>query len=216
MKKNRSKTSAVWMREHVSDVFVHRAKKEGYRSRAAYKLLEIDAKDHLLFPGARVVDLGSAPGSWSQVAAAKVGKMGKVIAVDILPMEPLKRVEFIHGNFMEEDIWSQLENCLANKLLDLVICDIAPSISGVALTDQARAYYLAELALFFAERYLGKEGRFLVKVFHGAGYEDYVRRMKERFEKVVVRKPHASRDRSKEVYLLASRLHYSSGEEHVG
>lgn len=113
MKKNRSKTSAVWMREHVSDVFVHRAKKEGYRSRAAYKLLEIDAKDHLLFPGARVVDLGSAPGSWSQVAAAKVGKMGKVIAVDILPMEPLKRVEFIHGNFMEEDIWSQLENCLA-------------------------------------------------------------------------------------------------------
>ena len=149
------------MREHVSDVFVHRAKKEGYRSRAAYKLLEIDAKDHLLFPGAR-------------------------------------------------------ENCLANKLLDLVICDIAPSISGVALTDQARAYYLAELALFFAERYLGKEGRFLVKVFHGAGYEDYVRRMKERFEKVVVRKPHASRDRSKEVYLLASRLHYSSGEEHVG
>ncbi len=216
MKKNRSKTSAAWMREHVSDIFVHRAKKEGYRSRAAYKLLEIDEKDHLLFPGAWVADLGSAPGSWSQVAVTRVGKVGKVVAIDILPMDPLAGVDFICGDFMEEDIWFQLESCLANKLLDLVICDIAPSISGVAVTDQARAYYLAELALLFAERYLGKEGRFLVKVFHGAGYEDYVKLMNERFEKVVVRKPRASRDRSKEVYLLASRLRHSSGEERVG
>jgi len=193
-----------WMHEHVNDPFVQLAQKEGYRARAAYKLLEIDAKDHLFKPGMVVVDLGATPGSWSQIASAKVGKGGKVIALDLLPLDPLAGVDFIQGDFREDSVLEQLEKLLQNKPVDLVISDMAPNMSGVASADQARAMHLAELAMEFALEHLKKEGEFLVKVFQGAGFEEYLKRMRSRFAKVVSRKPKASRDRSSEVYLLGS------------
>ena len=199
-----SKTSKQWMREHVSDPFVQQAKKEGYRSRAAYKLLEIDAKDHLLKPGIAVVDLGATPGGWSQVAAAKVGRSGKVIALDLLPLDPLAGVDFIQGDFRDDAVLKQLENALQGKPVGLVISDMAPNISGVASADQARAMHLAELAMEFALEHLKPDGSFLVKVFQGEGFEDFYRLMRSRFAKVVTRKPKASRDRSSELYLLGS------------
>jgi 23S rRNA (uridine2552-2'-O)-methyltransferase len=163
LKKN--KTSKQWMREHVNDPFVQLAKKEGYRSRAAYKLLEIDAKDRLLKPGTVVVDLGATPGGWSQVAAAKVGRSGKVIALDLLPLDPLAGVDFIQGDFREEAVLKQLEDLLHGKPVGLVISDMAPNICGVASADQARAVHLAELAMEFALEHLKPEGSFLVKMF---------------------------------------------------
>jgi 23S rRNA (uridine2552-2'-O)-methyltransferase len=199
-----SKTSKQWMREHVKDPFVQLAQKEGYRSRAAYKLLEIDSKDRLLKPGTVVVDLGAAPGGWSQVAAAKVGRGGKVIALDLLPMDPLARVDFIQGDFREHAMLKQLEDLLQGKPVGLVISDMAPNISGVASADQARAMHLAELAMEFALEHLQPDGSFLVKVFQGAGFEEFLRLMRSRFARVVTRKPKASRDRSSEVYLLGS------------
>ena len=199
-----SKTSKQWMREHVSDPFVQQAKKEGYRSRAAYKLLEFDAKDHLLKSGTVVVDLGATPGGWSQVAAAKVGSSGKVIALDLLPLDPLAGVDFIQGDFRDEAVLKQLENSLQGKPVGLVISDMAPNISGVASADQARAMHLAELAMEFALEHLKPDGNFLVKVFQGEGFEDFYRLMRSRFAKVVTRKPKASRDRSSELYLLGS------------
>jgi 23S rRNA (uridine2552-2'-O)-methyltransferase len=199
-----SKTSKQWMREHVNDPFVQLAQKEGYRSRAAYKLLEIDAKDHLLKPDTVVVDLGATPGGWSQVAAAKVGRSGKVIALDILPLDPLSGVAFIQGDFREEGVLKQLEAMLENKLVGLVISDMAPNMSGVASADQARAMHLAELAMEFALEHLKPDGCFLVKVFQGTGFEDFLKLMRSRFAKVVSRKPKASRDRSSEVYLLGT------------
>jgi len=199
-----SKTSKQWMREHVNDAFVQQAKKAGYRSRAAYKLLEIDAKAHLLKPGTVVVDLGATPGGWSQVAAAKVGQSGKVIALDLLPLDPLPGVDFIQGDFREEAVLKQLENRLHGKPVGLVISDMAPNISGVASADQARAMHLAELALEFALEHLKAEGSFLVKVFQGEGFEDFYKLMRSRFARVVTRKPKASRDRSSELYLLGS------------
>ena len=199
-----SKTSKQWMREHVSDPFVQQAKKEGYRSRAAYKLLEIDAKDHLLKSGTVVVDLGATPGGWSQVAAAKVGSSGKVIALDLLPLDPLAGVDFIQGDFRDDAVLKQLENSLQGKPVGLVISDMAPNISGVASADQARAMHLAELAMEFALEHLKPDGNFLVKVFQGEGFEDFYRLMRSRFAKVVTRKPKASRDRSSELYLLGS------------
>ena len=168
-----SKTSKQWMREHVNDPFVQLAQKEGYRSRAAYKLLEIDAKDHLLKPGTVVVDLGATPGGWSQVAAAKVGRGGKVIALDLLPLDPLSGVDFIQGDFREEAVLKQLERILQGKPVGLVISDMAPNMSGVASADQARAMHLAELAMEFALEHLKPDGSFLVKVFQGAGFEDF-------------------------------------------
>ncbi len=195
----RSKTSKQWMREHVSDPFVQRAQKEGYRSRAAYKLLEIDERDRLLKPDAVVVDLGATPGGWSQVAAAKGCT---VIALDLLPLQPIPGVEFIQGDFREDGVLSQLEERLRGKQIGLVISDMAPNISGIAMSDQARAMHLAELALEFAARHLKPGGNFLVKVFQGAGFEEYVRLMRSQFARVVTRKPKASRDRSNEVYLL--------------
>jgi len=198
------KTSKQWMREHVNDPFVQLAQKEGYRSRAAYKLLEIDAKDHLLKPGTVVVDLGATPGGWSQVAAAKVGRSGKVIALDLLPLDPLSGVLFIQGDFREDGVLKQLETLLENKPVGLVISDMAPNISGVASADQARAMHLAELAMEFALEHLKQDGCFLVKVFQGTGFEDFLKLMRSRFAKVVSRKPKASRDRSSEVYLLGS------------
>ena len=207
VKKNsvkKNKTSKQWMREHVNDPFVQLAKKEGYRSRAAYKLLEIDAKDRLLKPGTVVVDLGATPGGWSQVAAAKVGRSGKVIALDLLPLDPLAGVDFIQGDFREEAVLKQLEDFLQGKPVGLVISDMAPNICGVASADQARALHLAELAMEFALEHLKPEGSFLVKVFQGAGFEDFHKLMRSRFAAVVTRKPKASRDRSSELYLLGS------------
>ena len=202
IKKN--KTSKQWMREHVNDPFVQLAQKEGYRSRAAYKLLEIDAKDRLFKPGMVVVDLGATPGGWSQVAAAKVGRGGKVIALDLLTMDPLAGVDFILGDFRDAAVLRRLQDLLHGKPVGLVISDMAPNISGVASADQARAVDLAELAMEFALEHLRPEGSFLVKVFQGAGFESFYKLMRSRFTRVVSRKPKASRDRSSEVYLLAS------------
>ena len=210
IKKN--KTSKQWMREHVNDPFVQLAQKQGYRSRAAYKLLEIDAKDRLLKPGTVVVDLGATPGGWSQVAAAKVGRSGAVIALDLLPLEGVPGVDFILGDFREAAVLQQLKNVLQGRAVGLVISDMAPNISGVASTDQARAMHLAELAMEFALEHLRPEGSFLVKVFQGAGFEDFLKLMKSRFAKVATRKPKASRDRSSELYLLATAKLEQSGE----
>ncbi|MDR0481300.1 MAG: RlmE family RNA methyltransferase [Gallionellaceae bacterium] len=194
-----SKTSKQWMREHVSDPYVQRAQKDGYRSRAAYKLLEIDERDHLLKSGMVVVDLGATPGGWSQVAAAKGCK---VIALDLLPLQPIAGVEFIQGDFREEAVLAQLEEKLAGRQIGLVISDMAPNISGIDVSDQARAMYLAELALEFSAQHLQPGGAFLVKVFQGAGFDDFLKRMRSHFGRVATRKPKASRDRSSELYLL--------------
>jgi 23S rRNA (uridine2552-2'-O)-methyltransferase len=197
-----TKTSKQWMREHINDPYVQQAQKDGYRSRAAYKLLEIDERDHLLKAGMVVVDLGATPGGWSQVAANKVGDKGKVIALDLLPLVPIPRVEFILGDFREDSVLAELEEKLGGKQIGIVISDMAPNISGIDLSDQARSIYLAELALEFAVQHLKPGGAFLVKVFHGVGFEDYVKIMRKHFARVVSRKPKASRDRSNEVYML--------------
>ncbi|MGB7650730.1 MAG: 23S rRNA (uridine(2552)-2'-O)-methyltransferase RlmE [Gallionella sp.] len=199
-----SKTSKQWMREHVNDPYVQMAQKDGYRSRAAYKLLEINAKDKLLKPNMVVVDLGATPGGWSQVAAREIGRGGKVIALDLLPLDPLSGVDFIQGDFREDAVLKQLQDCLAGRQVALVISDMAPNMSGVLNADLARALYLAELAMEFAYEQLQADGYFLVKVFQGAGFEDYLKLMRSRFSKVVTRKPKASRDRSSELYLLAT------------
>ena len=198
----RSKSSPAWMHEHVNDPYVQRAQKDGYRARAAYKLLEINEKDRLIKNGTVLADLGSAPGSWSQIAAKLVGKEGKVFALDILPMDALDGVDFIQGDFREESVLVQFENLLGNRPLDLVICDMAPNMSGNAVMDQARSFYLCELALDFAQNHLKTGGNFLVKVFQGSGYQEYMAAMKMVFATVQTRKPDASRNRSSEIYLL--------------
>ncbi|MDO8312045.1 MAG: 23S rRNA (uridine(2552)-2'-O)-methyltransferase RlmE [Sideroxyarcus sp.] len=197
-----SKTSKQWMREHVNDPFVQMAQKDGYRSRAAYKLLEIDERDHLIKPGMVVVDLGATPGGWCQVVAKKMGAQGRIIALDLLPLQPLPRVEFIQGDFREDSVLAQLEEKLGGRQIGLVISDMAPNISGVGLSDQARGMYLAELALDFSVNHLAPGGSFVVKVFQGVGFEDYLKLMRSHFAKVVTRKPKASRDRSSEQYLV--------------
>mgnify|MGYP000300035309 FL=1 len=197
-----SKTSKAWMQEHLNDEFVKRAQKEGYRARAAYKLLEIDDKDKLIKPGMTVVDLGSTPGSWSQVAVQRIKGQGRVIALDLLDMHPIPGVYFICGDFREEEVLKQLESSLNGKPVDLVIADMAPNMSGLKDVDQAGAAYLTELALDFCQHWLKPGGNFLVKVFIGSGFDEIVKQMRGQFEKVVTRKPKASRDRSSEVYLL--------------
>jgi len=192
------------MREHVNDEYVKRAQRDGYRARAAYKLIEIDERDHLVKPGMTVVDLGSAPGSWSQVVVQRLKGQGKVIALDILEMPPIPGVQFIQGDFREQEVLDQLEASLEGKMVDLVIVDMAPNISGISDVDQARAMYLTELALDFSFKWLKPGGRFLVKVFNGSGFEEIVQNMRQGFDKVAVRKPKASRDRSSEVYLLGT------------
>ena len=199
-----SKTSKQWMREHVNDPFVQMAQKDGYRSRAAYKLLEINEKDRFFKPGMVLVDLGATPGGWCQVAAREVGRGGKVVGLDLLPLAPLAGVDFIQGDFREDAVLKQLQDLLAGRQVDLVISDMAPNMSGVATADLARALYLAELAMEFAVEQLQADGHFLVKVFQGAGFESYLKLMRSHFSKVVTRKPKASRDRSSELYLLAS------------
>lgn len=195
-------SSKAWMHEHVNDEYVKRAQKEGYRARAAYKLLEIDDKDKLIKPGMTIVDLGATPGSWSQVVTQRLKGNGRIIALDILDMQPIKGVEFLQGDFREESILKQLEQMLNNKLVDLVIADMAPNMSGIADVDQAGAIYLTELALDFSKTWLKPHGNFLVKVFIGAGFDELLHDMRQMFDKVVTRKPKASRDRSSEVYLL--------------
>ena len=198
----RSKSSKAWLNEHVNDHYVHQAQKDGYRARAAYKLLEINEKDKLIKPGTVLADLGSAPGSWSQVAAQLAGGSGRVFALDILPMDEIAGVSFIQGDFREEGVLAEFESLLGQRALDLVICDMAPNMSGNAVTDQARSFYLCDLALDFAAAHLKRGGSFLVKVFQGAGYQEYMAAMREVFGVVQTRKPEASRNRSSEVYLL--------------
>ena len=199
----RTKTSKAWMREHVTDPYVRRAKQEGYRSRSAYKLMEVLEKDRLVRPGMTVVDLGAAPGGWSQVLAPLVGSAGRVIALDVLEMEPIQGVAFLRGDFAESETLERLETELAGRRIDLVISDMAPNISGVGLVDQARSVGLAELALEFARDRLKPGGSFLVKMFQGSGIDEFRKQLAESFTTVAVRKPKASRDRSSELYLLA-------------
>ncbi|HET7776542.1 MAG TPA: 23S rRNA (uridine(2552)-2'-O)-methyltransferase RlmE [Azospira sp.] len=202
----RSKTSKAWLQEHVNDHFVHRAKAEGWRSRASFKLLEIDDKDKLLRPGEVVVDLGAAPGGWCQVAVQRVGEGGKVFAIDLLEMQGIAGVDFMQGDFREEAVLREFESRLAGRRVGLVLSDMAPNISGVNVSDQARSIYLCELALEFAREHLKPEGAFLVKVFQGSGFNEFLAAMRETFVSVATRKPKSSRDRSPELYLLGRGL----------
>lgn len=208
MKKSHS--SKQWLRRHVEDPYVKRSKREGYRSRAAYKLLEIDARDQLLRPGMVAVDLGSAPGGWSQVLGKKAGAQGTVVAIDLLEMAPIADVAFIRADFARADGLAAVEAALAGRKADLVISDISPNLTGIAFTDQARSMEMSEIARDFALRHLKRDGAFLVKVFQGEGYAAFHRSLKDAFEKVAVRKPGASRDESAELYLLARILRGSS------
>ncbi len=198
----RTRTSKAWMQEHLNDEFVKRANKEGYRSRAAYKLMELDDKDKLIRPGMTVVDLGAAPGSWSQVVVERLKGQGRVIGLDLLEVHPMPNFEFIQGDFTEDAVLAQLEAALDGRPVDLVISDMAPNMSGLTVIDQARAMYLVELALEFSRRWLKPGGGFLVKVFTGSGFDELVKSMRPEFDKVLTRKPKASRDRSAETYLL--------------
>ena len=199
----RSKSSSRWLKEHFDDPFVKMAQKDGYRSRASYKLLEIQEKDRILWPGMTVIDLGSAPGGWSQVTSRVIGDKGTLIASDILPMSAIADVTFIEGDFTEERVFNEIMDAVGNKPVDLVISDMAPNMSGIRTADQAAAMYLCELALDLASKVLRPGGDFLIKIFHGEGFDDYLRDVRNRFEKVQMRKPTSSRDRSREQYLLA-------------
>jgi len=201
----KSKSSRRWLAEHFDDQYVKMAQQQGLRSRAAFKLMELDKKYHLLRKNMRVVDLGSAPGSWTQVAKNVLGDSGQVIALDILPMDPLQGVTFIQGDFTEDEPLALLEDALNGQHVDLVLSDMAPNMSGMGAVDQPRAMYLAELALSFAEKWLEPGGSFVVKIFHGEGFDEYVKQTRSLFEKVQVRKPSASRPRSREVYILGHR-----------
>ena len=199
----RSKSSHRWLKEHFTDEYVKRAQSEGYRSRAAYKLLEIQEKDAILKPGMTVIDLGAAPGSWTQVVAQVIGKQGKIFALDLLPMEAIENVEFIQGDFQEQAILDTLLEAVKEQGINVVLSDMAPNTSGIKSADQTKSMYLAELALDFATQVLNQGGSFLVKIFQGPGFDDFWRQLKTVFSIVVIRKPKASRARSKEVYVLA-------------
>ena len=199
----RSKSSGSWLQEHVNDPYVKQARQDGYRSRASYKLIQLNEKDKLIRPGMLIVDLGSAPGSWSQVAGKLVGAKGKVVATDILPMEPVKNVDFILGDFREEAVLNQILARLGSRKPDLILCDIAPNISGIDVADQASSIYLVELALDMARQVLKPKGDFVAKVFQGAGSDAYVKELRASFQKLIIRKPAASRPRSREVYVVA-------------
>jgi 23S rRNA (uridine2552-2'-O)-methyltransferase len=199
----RTKSSARWLYEHVNDPYVQQAQKDGYRSRSSYKLIQLNEKDRLIRPGMLVVDLGSAPGGWSQVAARLVGAKGRVLATDILPMEPLKNVDFIQGDFTEEPVLKQVLDWLGGTQPDVVLSDIAPNISGIDSADQASSMYLVELALDMARQVLKPKGDFVAKVFQGVGSEEFLKDLRTSFDKVLIRKPAASRSRSREVYMVA-------------
>jgi 23S rRNA (uridine2552-2'-O)-methyltransferase len=199
----RSKSSNNWLQEHVNDPYVKQAQRDGYRSRSSYKLIQLNEKDRLIRPGMLVVDLGSAPGGWSQVAGRIVGAKGRVLATDILPMDPLENVDFVQGDFTEEAVLSEILRRLDGRKPKLIICDIAPNITGIDSADQASSMYLVELALDFVRQALEPKGDFVVKVFQGAGSDTYLKDVRASFDKVLVRKPAASRARSREVYLVA-------------
>ena len=199
----RSKTSQNWLREHFNEPYVKMAQKDGYRSRASYKLLEIQEKDRILRPGNTVIDLGAAPGGWSQVTSRVLGDKGRLIASDILEMDSIPDVTFIQGDFTEESVLAQILEAVGNHPVDLVISDMAPNMSGVKLADQARAMYLCELALDLAGQVLRPGGDFLIKIFQGEGFDVYHKQVRTMFDKVQMRKPLSSRDRSREQYLLA-------------
>jgi len=200
----RSKSSGNWLKEHFDDEFVKQSQKDGYRSRAVYKLKEIDEKDYLLKSGSVVIDLGAAPGSWCEYVVRKLKGKGRIIALDILPMEPMEGVEIITGDFLENEVFSELLNTLGSDRPDLVICDMAPNMSGQQAVDIPRAMYMAELALDLSQQVLKPGGGLLVKLFQGEGFDAYIKQMREQFGRVVMRKPKASRPRSKEVYGLAT------------
>ncbi len=200
---SRSRSSGRWLTEHFNDQYVQQAQKQGYRSRAVFKLEEIHRRDRILRPGMTVVDLGAAPGGWSQYASTLVQPGGKVIAVDILPMDPLPEVTFLQGDFARDETWQILQALTGETKVDLVLSDLAPNMTGNRSVDQPRAMLLAELALEASEHLLAPGGSFLTKLFHGEGFETFQRRLRQCFHKVVTRKPKASRPRSREVYLLA-------------
>ena len=197
----RTKSSQRWLKEHFADPFVKEAHQKGYRSRAVFKLMEIQQKDHLIKPGMTVIDLGAAPGGWSQVMVPWVGKTGKILALDILPMQALAGVEFIQGDFREEAVFNKI--IASVNTVDIILSDMAPNTSGQASVDQPRMMYLAELSVELAHKVLKKEGCLVVKVFQGAGYDEFLKALRQRFKQVFIRKPTASRDRSRENYLVA-------------
>lgn len=199
----RSKSSSRWLQEHFSDPFVKKAQAEGWRSRAVFKLDEILERDALLRPGMVVVDLGAAPGGWSQMVRERLGDTGRIVALDILPMQGIGGVEFIQGDFREDEAVRQLDAVLAGAAVDLVLSDMAPNMSGVSAVDQDRCMHLAELAGEFADAHLREGGAFLTKLFQGQGFDEYVRRLRGKYARVSIRKPKASRARSNEVYALA-------------
>jgi 23S rRNA (uridine2552-2'-O)-methyltransferase len=201
----KSKSSRRWLAEHFDDQYVKQAQQQGLRSRAAFKLMELSDKYHLIRKGMRVVDLGSAPGSWTQVVQRALADSGQIIALDILAMDPLENVHFIQGDFTEDEPLALLEEAMNGQYADLVLSDMAPNMSGMGAVDQPRAMYLAELALAFAEKWLEPGGNFVVKVFHGEGFDGFVKNVRSMFEKVQIRKPAASRPRSREVYILGHR-----------
>lgn len=203
---DRSESSRRWLKEHFSDPYVKQAQQEGYRSRAVYKLLEINQRDKLIKPGMTVVDLGAAPGGWCQVLVKLMQKQGRIFAMDILPMEPIPGVDFLQGDFGEDAVVNELESRLQGKKVDLVLCDIAPNLSGNESIDLPRSMYLAELALDFALKVLSPDGSFLIKLFQGEGFDALLAEMKRKFQKTAIRKPKASRSRSREVYILARSL----------
>ncbi|MCU7798684.1 MAG: 23S rRNA (uridine(2552)-2'-O)-methyltransferase RlmE [gamma proteobacterium symbiont of Lucinoma myriamae] len=199
----RSKSSSEWLQEHFKDQYVLKSQQDGYRSRAAYKLLQIQEKDKLIKPGMNVVDLGSAPGGWSQVARQFVGSKGKIVALDILPMDQLAQVEFIQGDFQEDAVLEELLKVVNNEPIDLVISDMAPNVTGVKAVDQPKSMYLLELAIDLADQVLKPQGCLLMKVFQGEGFQQLLAELRQRYQKVITRKPDASRSRSSEIYLLA-------------
>jgi len=206
----RSASSRQWLSRHVNDPYVQRSKKEGYRSRAAYKLIEIDDRDRILAPGAVVVDLGAAPGGWTQVSVKRAGPKGRVVAIDLLEMEPVAGATFLRGDFAGPAGLAAVEAALAGARVDAVLSDMSPNISGIAITDQARSMALAELARDFALAHLKPGGAFLVKLFQGAGYEEFHRSLRAAFARVVVRKPDASRGESAELYVLARGVRHGA------
>ena len=199
----RSKSSQQWMQEHFQDEYVKKAQALGYRSRAVFKLIEIQEKDRIIRPGINIVDLGAAPGGWSEYASKIVGNKSKIIALDLLDIEPIDGVEFIQGDFRDDEVLEKLYKLLAGEPVHLILSDMAPNISGNKEVDQPRSIYLGELALDAAKTILSKDGIFLIKMFQGAGFEDYHNQVKQHFASVVIRKPKASRSRSNEVYILA-------------
>lgn len=202
----RHKSNKGWLVDHVHDEYVQKAKQQGYRSRAAYKLIEIDEKDKLIKPGAIVVDLGAAPGSWCQVVARKLAGKGRIIAIDLLEMQGINNVEFMQGDFSDDAILAELQAKLGGAKIDVVLSDMLPNMSGVSSIDSPRAIYLAELAAEFAVNHLKPDGKFFVKAYQGPGYQEFLAQLKMQFKTVATRKPDASRDRSAEIFLLACGL----------